>query len=99
MAERHVMLALERLGHFEATSPQPRYIAFLLRQAFGSTAARTKRLFLGAGGLRYIWNISPRPSFTGSGTDGAEYAVMVWQAGHRGPYEGGWLEWQPEKKR
>jgi hypothetical protein len=98
-AERHVALALDRLGHDEAprgwgAEPQPRYLAFLLRQSFAATPARFVRLFA-KGGLRYRWTVVGRPSYTEDGkTDGAEYEVFVWQAGHMGAPEGGWIEWR-----
>lgn len=92
-AERHVRLALERLGHADATTPQPRWVAFLLRGSFLAGGSRIERLHERIGGLRYVWHVTPRPSFTGGGTDGAEYAMLVWQVGYRGPYEGGWLRW------
>lgn len=91
--ERHVRLALERLGHFESRVPVPRYLAFLMRQSFkGGPRVGRGRLFGpgSAGGLRWRWDISPRPSFTEDGnTDGAEYNALVWQAGYSGAYEGG----------
>lgn len=92
-AERHVRLALERLGHFDARQPVPRYLAFLVRQSFTAGPRVGKgRLFGpgGAGGLRHRWDIAPRPSFSeDGGSDGAEYNALVWHAGHRGAYEGG----------
>lgn len=95
LAEEHVRLALSRLGHDTATEPQPRYLSFLLRASFLAGDKRARGLHLGVGGLRYVWHVVGRPSFTGDGkTDGAEYCVAVWQAGYRGPYEGGWLTWR-----
>lgn len=92
-AERHVTIALDRLGHGEANEPQPRWLAFLLRQSFAATPARHQRLFA-KGGLRYRWTVVGRPSFTGEGTDGAEYELFVWQAGFHGTPESGWLTWE-----
>lgn len=74
-AERHVMLALERL-------PPGGHVAFLLRLSFLSGAARTERLH-SRGLLRALWPVTPRPSFTGGGTDGSEYGVFVWRNGSR----------------
>ena len=71
----------------------PRYLSFLLRASFLAGLKRTSTLWREAP-PRYVWHVAPRPSFTGGGTDGAEYAVITWQAGHRGPYEGGWLRWE-----
>lgn len=93
LAESHVRLGLERLGHYEAKAPQPRYLCFLLRASF--LASKKRAALFAEAPPRWVWNIVGRPSFTGNGkTDGAEYAAIVWQAGHRGPYEGGWLEWK-----
>lgn len=94
-AERHVRLAMERLGHTVALEPAPRYLAFLLRQSFCAGPRLNRNRLFGPGslgGLRYRWDVGPRPSYTDDGkTDGAEYNVLVWQAGWRGPYEGGWI--------
>lgn len=101
LAEEHATLALDRLGHRAEEPPEPgtRHVAFLLRASFLAGGERTRRLHLGMGGLRYVWHVTPRPSFTLDGkTDGAEYAVLVWEAGWRGGYEGGWLEWAKAKR-
>lgn len=74
-AERHVTLALERL-------PEGGHVAFLLRLSFLSGGARTERLH-SRGLLRALWPVTPRPSFTGGGTDGSEYGVFVWRNGSR----------------
>jgi hypothetical protein len=93
-AESHVRIALERLGHFTATAPQPRWLAFVLRASFLAGQKRTAGLWTEAP-ARYVWHLAPRPSFTADGkTDGAEYVLCVWMAGHRGSYEGGWLNWR-----
>ncbi len=95
LAEEHVRIALDRLGHGDAEEPKPRHLCFLLRASFLAGAARSKGLHMTTGGLRYVWHVAGRPSFTGNGkTDGAEYCVCTWQAGYRGPYEGGWLTWK-----
>jgi hypothetical protein len=93
-AESHVRIALDRLGHFTATAPQLRWLAFVLRASFLAGQRRTAGLWTEAP-ARYVWHLAPRPSFTADGkTDGAEYVLCVWQAGHRGSYEGGWLNWR-----
>lgn len=95
LAEKHVRVALDRLGHKETFTPQDRYLAFLLRSSFLAGDKRSRGLHIGIGGLRYVWNIVGRPSFTGDGrTDGAEYACLIWQVGWSGPYEGDWLIWK-----
>lgn len=95
LAELHVRLALERLGHNVALEPKPKWLAFLLRASFLAGGKRSEGLHMQVGGLRYVWHVVGRPSFTSDGkTDGAEYACLVWQAGWRGPYEGGWLTWR-----
>jgi hypothetical protein len=95
LAEEHVRVSLAWLGHHNAAGPQPRWLAFLLRSSFLAGDKRARRLHMALGGLRYVWNVVGRPSFTGDGkTDGAEYACLVWQAGWQGPYEGGWLTWK-----
>lgn len=94
LAQEHIRLGMERLGHFQATEPRESYLCFLLRSSFLAGAKRTELLHRGMGGLRYVWHVAPRPSFTEDGkTDGAEYAVLVWQVGYRGPYQGDWLTW------
>jgi hypothetical protein len=83
--QAHAELALQRLvtgGH----------LCFLLR---ASALAGVKRVaWLRESGLRWVWHIAPRPSFTGGGTDGAEYAVLAWEKGYAGAYEGGWIQWR-----
>jgi hypothetical protein len=99
MAETHVTLALQRMGHFTEKRPVPRFCAFLLRGSFLAGKERSKRLHA-RGGLRWVFNIEERPSYTDDGkTDGAEYALLVWQAGFRGRYEGDWLSWEEEAAR
>lgn len=99
VAESHVRIALQRLGHFEATEPMPRYLAFLLRASFDGSK---KRVALRKEAPPLCkWSITPRPSFTGDGcTDGAEYKVFLWQAGFRGATEDrGDIVWTPEKRK
>ena len=95
LGEEHVRIALNRMGHSPTTGPRPRWLAFLLRASFLAGDRRSRGLHMSVGGLRYVWHIAGRPSFTGDGKrDGAEYAVLVWQAGFSGPFEGGWLTWR-----
>lgn len=84
-AERHVMLAMERL-------PEGGHLAFLLRLAFLSGGGRIRRLY-SQHPLRALWPVTPRPSFTGGGTDGSEYGVFVWRKGWQGECDVRPLEW------
>lgn len=91
LAEAHVRIALDRMRDGDV-------LALLLRASFLAGQARTRGLFAEAP-PSHVWHVAPRPSFTGDGkTDGAEYAVVVWTKGQRGPYAGGWLQWQREAK-
>lgn len=88
----HVELALNRLAGADEG-----WLCFLMRQSFLSSQKRYERFYspTGLGGVRYVWHIAERPSFTGDGqTDNAEYVAIVWQARYRGPYEGDWLSWR-----
>jgi SAM-dependent methyltransferase len=59
------------------------YLAFLLRAAFLGSGSRVP--FYREHPLRYLQPIAPRPTFNNAaGSDPTEYAVFVWQAGHRG---------------
>lgn len=105
LAERHVALAMERLGH--ATLLRDRYLAFLLLSSFAHGEERFRTLFHdkpsvtlfgpggAVGGLRYFWPLVQRPSFQADGaSDGRDYAVFVWQCGYRGKPEMDWLSWR-----
>lgn len=97
LAEAHLKIALERLGHGRERTPVPRFFASVLRSSFLATKARCVRQHVGRGGLRHVWNLVERPSFTeNEKTDGAEYIVGLWQAGYRGEYGGSWLSWPEE---
>jgi hypothetical protein len=91
LAERHVEAGLEWLRAGDR-------LAFLLRlNLLGST----RRLsFWGRPGLASVAPIVPRPSFTGGGTDGTEYALFTWVKGYRGPAR---LQrpivWKPVRRR
>ena len=96
-AEQHLYLAYSRLAATRGN--HSRYIAMLLRQSFLATPDRHERLFgnspVSMGGLRNVWTVVGRPSFTGDGkSDGAEYNLCLWKIGYRGPYVGGWMAWK-----
>ncbi len=59
-----------------------RTVAALLRLGFLASASR-KALFAEAG-MPDVYVLSKRPSFTGGGTDSADYAWMVWGPGRVG---------------
>ena len=61
-------------------------VCLLLRLNF--LGAQRRREWHRSSGLRYVWTLSARPSFTGNGTDRTEYAWFVWERGHRGPFTG-----------
>lgn len=87
-AERHVLLALDRL-------PEGGTVAFLLRLAFLSGGGRIDRLH-----MRHppsaLWPITPRPCFTGDGkTDASEYGIFVWTKGRVGLCDLRPLRWSP----
>lgn len=66
-------------AHVRALLPVARYgVAFITRQSFTATAKRADL----AARVWQSWPISPRPSFTGGGTDAAEYNVLLWVNGH-----------------
>lgn len=69
-AEAHVRKALQ-------LSPN---VAFLLRVGFLGTAKR--KAFHLAHPVSKVYLLGERPSFTGGGTDGSEYALCVWDAFH-----------------
>lgn len=70
-------------------------LAFLLRINFLGSSERVP--FWKRCGLSEIWPIAPRPSFTGGGSDGTEYAVFIWRHGQKGPARiGEPLTWKPQ---
>ncbi len=76
-AERHVLLALDRMRDGGV-------LVFLLRLSFLSGGARIRRLHM-QHPLAALWPVTPRPSFTLDGkTDGSEYGVFVWRKGYSG---------------
>lgn len=73
-------------------------LAFLLRLNFLGSSARVR--FWRRPGLETVQTVAPRPSFTGGGTDGTEYAVMTWRKGYRGaPRILSPLVWAPPRAR
>lgn len=72
LAEAHIRLLLSRLN-------EGAYLAFLLRNTFFGSFDRLD--FWQAFPLRAYIPITPRPSFTGGGTDMTEYGVFIWIAG------------------
>lgn len=68
------------------------YLLFLLRLGFLAGQARGAGLWRDHPPAR-VAVCSRRPSFTADGkTDGSEYALFLWSPGHRGAYEGLWLD-------
>lgn len=60
------------------------YVAFLSRLSL--YGAQKRRAFWQANMPKYTFVHSKRPSFTGGGTDSAEYAHFVWQKGYQPKY-------------
>lgn len=90
-AEEHIEAGLELLLPGE-------HLAFLLRVNFLGSAARVP--FWRKGGLLWLSTIAPRPSFTGGGTDGTEYALFTWKKGYRGaPRIVRPIVWRAERRR
>lgn len=80
-AEEHIVHALN------VVSPAG-YVAMLLPASFLASQRRCKSLWtpntpgglVGFGGVRYVWPIAERPSFTEDGaTDMSEYICVVWK--------------------
>lgn len=90
-AEEHVRAALASMREGDD-------LAFLLRINFLGSLDRVA-----------LWNdtplvevvpIAPRPSFTGGGTDGTEYAIFRWRKGYNGPaYLRRPLVWRKERAK
>lgn len=88
LGEAHIRLALER-------SRVGDVVAMLLRGSMLASAARVRGLWR-AWPPSHVWNLAPRPSFTGGGSDSAEYVVVAWSLPCTGAgYVGGWLDWRP----
>jgi hypothetical protein len=90
-AQPHVEAALDILREGDR-------LAFLLRLNFLGSRDRVR--FWRRPGLESVQTIAPRPSFTGGGTDGTEYALFCWRKGYRGaPRILSPLVWKPERRR
>lgn len=90
LAQAHIEAALEWLRDGDR-------LAFLLRVNFLGSTERVS--FWRRPGLEWMAPIAPRPSFTGSGTDGTEYGLFCWRKDHRGaPRIARPLIWQPARK-
>ena len=57
----------------------------LLRLNFLGSSRSRADLFERGSGLRKVYVLARRPSFTGTGTDSCEYAWFCWQQGYEGP--------------
>jgi hypothetical protein len=89
-ARQHIEAALS------AMLPDDR-LCFLLRLNFLGSSDRVE--FWKQPGLQSVATIAPRPSFTGKGSDGTEYAVFTWVKGFTGvPIIQTPLTWEPERK-
>lgn len=76
--------AEDHVSHALALLKPGGLLAFLLRGSFLGSEGRNRRIW--ASGLgAYVAPISPRPSFTGGGTDSAEYCLFGWVKGSREP--------------
>ena len=82
-AERHIEkgLALSGIG-----------LVFLLRLGFLSS--RSRQAFWLANRPAAVYVLVERPSFTGQGSDSADYCIVVWRHDHRGPTRLEWLSWK-----
>lgn len=92
LAEEHVRIALERAAAGDV-------VVMLLRSSILGGDDRG-RGFWKAWPPVLVWNLLPRPSFTGGGTDGAEYVAIAWSLpvpARR--YAGDWLVWRDSKRK
>jgi hypothetical protein len=71
------------------------YQIFLLRLAFLASQKRGKGLWKEYPPLK-VWTCSRRPSFIPGdrGTGDTDFAIFLWKKGHKGTFEGDWLEWE-----
>jgi hypothetical protein len=74
-AERHIAAALNLLRDGDR-------LVFLLRLNFLGSLDRVR--FWRSNRPAWVRTLVPRPSFTGGGTDGTEYAIFCWKKGYRG---------------
>jgi len=95
---RHIEVGLQRLGDTSASEPLERYLGFVLNGQFFLGGLDRWNRVMKRGSLRYVWGIVGRPKYWSVNQQrfggSSENAFCVWQAGWRGPYEGGWLEWR-----
>ena len=89
LAEQHVRHALTLLAPGGV-------LAFLLRTAFKESKKRL--VFWEQHPHRTEFQVVPRPSFVGKGSDATCYSWFVWQKGYRERPICSWLEWTPPKK-
>lgn len=83
VAEQHTRRALEVTG---------RHVVFLVRQGF---LASRKRLALWQEHQpRAVIVLAERPSFTGGGTDSADYCMVWWDKRYQGTPTLHWLSWR-----
>jgi hypothetical protein len=89
LAERFIRRAL-------ALVPDGGHVAMLLRMALA--AGRREGLHEQFPLLR-LDPVTPRPSFTGGGTDkGQEYALLCWKKGWKGEFTGKHLVWKEPRR-
>lgn len=78
------------------------WVMYLLRLSFLGGRDRAEHLYK-EHPARYVYTVSPRPSFTGDGnTDNEEYMLIIWEKGYSGKPELDQLVWKDEpmlKKR
>jgi hypothetical protein len=67
---------LDAEAHTRHALSVSRRVVFLLRSSFGSSKGRIP--FWSEYPPRHVWQLAQRPSFTGSGTDNADYSVFWW---------------------
>lgn len=79
-------------AHWTAATNRASFgVAMLLRLAFLAGQGRRSRIW-SAPGLRAVYVLPKRPSFTDGGTDSADYAWFVWLRGYEGAPELAWMD-------
>lgn len=72
------------------------YVAFLLRLAL---LAGKRALIYPENPVFHVGPLSPRPSFTGGGSDKAqEYGLICWRRGHDGGFTGKRIVWKESRR-
>lgn len=90
-AKRSVEVATDHVDR--ALQISKRHVVFVLRLGFlGWT--RKRALWWQKHPPRAIMTLAPRPSFTGSGTDSAEYAAFWWDKRWGGSTTHKWIQWR-----